>query len=291
MDCAQYYTQQSSITHPGTNGDLFADLPTEVEELCGIVQGLIIHYQDDEYVLPKERLTEADTRAVAKMLEWIRELDKRSLREARSPEKRLIGCCRDFATLFCAMARHEGIPARVRIGFSAYFEPDFYYDHAIAEWWDAQNTCWKLVDPQMSPALIAKNGILFDVCDIPRDQFLVAGLAWEMYRDGRNDPALFGVMPDSHLKGPRFIREKLIQDLAALNKMELLLWDNWGLMRKRRLSKRDEALLDLVARLTQMGEAGFAEMQKLYENNEALRVSTSIMCLSPVGKRRRVAIE
>src|SRR5256886_10114387 len=36
-------------------------------------------------------------------------LDPRPLAEARPPERRLVGCCRDFTVLLCAMARHHGI--------------------------------------------------------------------------------------------------------------------------------------------------------------------------------------
>jgi len=82
MDLLTYYAQQSPITDPAEYVGLFADLPRDIAGLC----------------------------RVSKMLACLVELDDRLLTEARPPEKRLIGCCHDFASLFCAMARHQGIP-------------------------------------------------------------------------------------------------------------------------------------------------------------------------------------
>lgn len=71
------------------------------------------------------------------MLARIKELDDRPLKFPRQPDKRLVGICRDQATLLCALLRHQGVPARVRFGFSAYFEPNFYFDHVVSEFWQA----------------------------------------------------------------------------------------------------------------------------------------------------------
>ncbi len=235
MDIPTYYTSQSFITDPGEYANLYTDLPHDIDGLCRVVQGLIIHYRGGEmfnYAIPDERKIEIDTRYVPKMLARIQELDARPLTEERPPERRFVGCCRDFATLFCSMARYWGIPTRIRIGFAAYFDPAFNPDHEIAECWDADEQRWRLVDPEMSPLHVRENKIAFDVHDVPRNQFMVGGLVWQKYRSGQTDPNLYGVDPDSDIKGAWFILDKLIQDLAAQNKKELLLWDGWGLMLK-----------------------------------------------------------
>ena len=70
------------------------------------------------------------------MLERLVELSDRPLSELRPVRHRIVGCCRDFATLFCAMARHRRIPTRVRVGFATYFRDTprgFHTDHTIAE--------------------------------------------------------------------------------------------------------------------------------------------------------------
>ena len=286
MDIAAYYTQQSIITDPGQFAYLYENLPHDITDLCKVVQGLIIHYRGGEmfdYTIPEERMTEIDTRYVPKMLERIQTLDARPLTEERPPERRFVGCCRDFATLFCSMARYRGIPTRVRIGFAAYFNPAFNHDHEIAECWDADEQRWRLVDPEMSPLHVKENKISFDVQDVPHDQFMVGGLVWQMYRSGQADPNLFGVDPESDVKGVWFIQDKLIQDLAAQNKQELLLWDVWGLMLKQELSEDDLALLDRLATLTQGGNNTFVEVQAVYEHDERLRVPPVVMNFSPVA--------
>ncbi len=148
MDITAYYTQQSRITDPGAYSDLFADLPRDIPGLCRVVQGLIIHYRGGEmfnYTIPADRLPEIDTCYVEKMLARISEMDARPLTEPRAPGKRLVGCCRDFATLFCAMARYHDIPTRTRVGFGNYFIPGFNYDHEIVECWDADQQRWRLI--------------------------------------------------------------------------------------------------------------------------------------------------
>jgi hypothetical protein len=272
-DPIDYYVHQSPITDPGRYAGLFADLPGTVDGLCRAVQGLIIHYMLGEtygYRIPQERLEEVNIRYMEPMLARIVELDGRSLTQPRPPDKRLVGCCRDTATLFCAMARAKGIPTRVRVGFAAYFtkwDADFNCCHVIAEVWDAGEQRWRLVDPELDELTIRENGVRFDVCDVPRDQFLVGGKAWQMCRAGQADPDKFGVSGFEAMKGLAFVRGGVIQDLAALNNLELLNWDCWGLMLKDMKTHTDEQLrlLDKAAVLTQAGNQTFDEMQAMYE--------------------------
>jgi len=269
MKLTAYYTQQSKLTTPGAYANLFAGLPNEITELCHLVQGLILHYFND--AASEDRFDELNSRYVEKILARIVELDDRPLTEARPPQKRFIGCCRDFATLLCAMARHQGIPSRVRVGFSAYFNPDFNHDHVVAECWDTVQQRWRLVDPVLEERHIKKYGIQFDRYDVPRNQFIVGGLAWQMCRSSQADPDKFGFKPETKLKGWWFIRDKSAQDLAALNKQELLLWDYWGML-LRDLTAEDRTLLDKVAILTQAGNEDFSEMEKLYMEEIDLKV-------------------
>jgi hypothetical protein len=294
MDIPAYYTSQSFITDPGEYAYLYENLPRDIDGLCKAVQGLIIHYRGGEmfnYTIPEERKAEIDTRYVPEMLARIQELDNRPLTEERPPERRFVGCCRDFATLFCSMARYHGIPTRTRAGFATYFDSAFNHDHEIAECWDAEKQCWRLVDPELSPLHIRENRITFDVQDVPRDQFLVGGLVWQQCRSGRADPDLFGVDPATNLKGMSFIPDYVILDLAAQNKQEMLLWDSWGLMLKRELREDDIALLDTLATLTQGGNETLAESQAIYEHDERLRVPSVIMKFGPVAEPSEVRLK
>ncbi|MEO8971591.1 MAG: transglutaminase-like domain-containing protein [Ktedonobacteraceae bacterium] len=294
MDIARYYTSQSFITDPGEYAYLYENLPHDIDGLCRVVQGLVIHYRGGEmfdYIIPEGRKTEIDTRYVPEMLARIQELDNRPLTEERPPERRFVGCCRDFATLFCSMARYRGIPTRTRIGFASYFDAAFNHDHEIAECWDADAQCWRLVDPEMSPQHIRENRITFDVQDVPRDQFMVGGLVWQQCRSGQADPNLFGVDPNTNLKGMSFIPDYVVLDVAALNKWELLLWDAWGLMLKGELSEDDIALLDRLAILTQGGNETLVEAQSIYEHDERVHVPTVIMKFGPVSAPCEVRLQ
>jgi hypothetical protein len=269
MEITTYYTQQSELTTPNEYVHLFANLPGEIPELCRVVQGLVLHYFNE--AASEDRADEKNLRYVEKMLARLVELADSPLTEARPPQKRMIGCCRDFATLFCAMARHKGIPTRVRVGFAAYFNPDFHHDHVVAECWDAIAQRWHLVDPVLEDRHIKKYRTQFDQHDVPRDQFIVGGAAWQKCRSGQADPDTFGFKPESRFKGWWFIRDKLVQDLAALNKRELLLWDYWGLS-LRDLTAEDRDLLDQVAIITQEDNAHFDDLRELYNREADLKV-------------------
>jgi Transglutaminase-like superfamily len=298
MDPLAYYAAQSTLTDPGEYARLFADLPGDIGGLCRVVQGVCIHYMLGEmygYEIPKERLAEVNTRYMDKMLARIIELDDRSLTEPRPPEKRFVGCCRDTATLFCAMARHQGIPTRTRVGFASYFtkfDPDFNCSHVVAEMWESSANRWRLVDPELDDLSIRENNIQFDVHDVPRDQFLVGGKAWQMCRAGEADPNKFGVSGFGDMKGLPFVRGNLIQDLAALNKMELLNWDCWGLMLRGMGEHTDEELrlLDKVAVLTQAGHEALPNIQAAYEAEASLKVPRVLMCYNPVGEPSQVTL-
>lgn len=291
-----YYAAQSPFSNPGRNVGLFAGLPSNIDSLCRVVRGLCIHYftsgEEHGYELPKERLSEVDTRYVERMLDRIHELDERPLIEPRPPERRLAGCCRDFAVMLCSMARHHGIPARVRVGFATYFNdggPGFSVSHEIVELWDSDKGRWRLVDPELGEQTIQKHCIELDAHDVPRDRFLVAGKAWQMCRTGEADPNRFGI---EDMSGLWFIRGNLVLDLAALNRSELLLWDNWGLMSKDMEAYTEEEwqLLDKVAAITQASSDAFAEMRTVYEGEVGLKVPSVVTCHSPTGKTSEVTL-
>jgi hypothetical protein len=72
----------------------------------------------------------------------------------------------------------------------------------------------------------------------------------------------------------------LLQDLAALNKQELVLWDWWGLAESNDLSADHMALLDRVAQGMASGEATVADLRDLY-NRAELRVPSVVTSYSP----------
>jgi hypothetical protein len=267
----EYYALPGLMTDPGEHAALFEGLPSELPALCQVVQGILLHiFWAERYgvELSEERKEEVNIRRVAEMLARIREMAAIPLTIPRPPEMKLVGNCRDFATMLCAMLRHQGVPARARCGFGAYFTPGKYEDHWVCEYWDADEARWTMVDAQLDALQRKALKIPFDPCDVPRDQFLVGGKAWHMCRSGEADPDNFGIFD---LHGMGFIRGDLVRDLLALNKIEILPWDGWGVIAKRDedLSADDVALLDRIAELTLVDDPPFAEVRAIFEEEGA----------------------
>ncbi|HLV37415.1 MAG TPA: transglutaminase-like domain-containing protein, partial [Spirillospora sp.] len=208
--------------------DLFKDLPDDLSELCRIVRGIYVHYRAKN--LPAtvhERLKEADSRYLSRILDRIVTLDNSDLVVARPPERRFIGCCRDASLLLCSMLRHKGIPTRIRVGFATYIPaeaPFSYTDHVITEYWNTDSGRWQMVDSEQDETLINQNRIDFDVHDIPQDKFVAGGRAWLMGRENARLWEAFGI--NDFVKGRWFVAGYLIRDFAALNRDEVLLWDS-----------------------------------------------------------------
>jgi hypothetical protein len=76
------------------------------------------------------------------------------------------------------------------------------------------------------------------------------------------------------LSGLWFIAGNVVRDLASLNKMEMLPWDVWGLMKMTDAGITDEkkALLDRVAALTLKGDDAFGDLREVYESDSRLQV-------------------
>jgi hypothetical protein len=289
-----YYAQHSIITDPREHGDLFAGLPTGVAGLVRVVQGLLIHPAEGELYdvrFTSTQIEEERLRSVAQILARIRELDPAPLTIPREPVHRLVGVCRDFATMLCAMLRHQGVPARARCGFAKYFHgpnstPGFSVDHWVCECWKADEQRWVLVDAEVGENEREYYHVEIDTLDVPRNQFLVAGRAWQLCRSGEADPDGFGLGPDS-MRGTWYVQSQLVRDLAAMNKMELLCWDCWALGDRGPddgVSADEMALLDRVAVLTQAGNETFTELRSIYEDDR-WRVPPVITSYTEAGSR------
>jgi hypothetical protein len=270
----EYYAQPGLITDAKEYSHLLDDLPTDIPSLCKTVQGLTVHIFWAERCglqLSDERKQEVELRTLPRRLAHTLELDNRPLAAARPLDKRLVGNCRDFSTLLCAILRHQGVPARARCGFGAYFLPDHFEDHWICEYWKADERRWVMVDAQLDEFQCNALNIRFDPLDVPDDQFITGGRAWQMCRAGQADPDKFGIF-DMH--GLWFIRGDLLRDFLALNKIEILPWDGWGLIHKdeAQVTEEDRALLDRIAALNAEGDAAFADIRSLYEQDDRLHI-------------------
>lgn len=298
MDPLIYYSQQSPVTDPGRMAYLFDGLPSDVPSLRRIASGLVVHYRADDLKaigIPDERVAEINTRYVEKMLRRIIELDDRPLTEERPKAKRLVGCCRDFTVLILSMLRHQGHPARGRVGFASYFAPGWNVDHEVAEVWDGAEDRWRLIDAELADTHVdPADDVELDAMDLPRDRFLVGGTAWHACRSGQVDPERFLVDPGLEVpetRGWLQLRHNLVQDLAALNQREMLLWDDWGLLENDGSTDAELALLDRTADVTRQDHVPFDTVQSLYTQEPGLRVPEVVTSFNLIsGTPEQVAV-
>jgi Transglutaminase-like superfamily len=168
------------------------------------------------------RASEKNARPTAEILGIALHRCDAPLGPPRPMDRRVLGTCRHFAVLACALLRAHAIPARARCGFETYFRPGWHNDHWITEYWD--DSRWVRIDSEI---------LGLDLVERPDDlavgQFLTGSEAWAAYRRGA-DPMTFGVHGTENWGGAEIVGNA-IRDLAALNKIEMLPWDEWGPMR------------------------------------------------------------
>ena len=275
-----HYREPAVMTAPGTYQPLLADLPRSVAALAGVAHGLLIH----EHIagvygvtLTDERRASVHVRPVAALLGRMMADDSRPLTVPREPADRLPGNCRHFTVLAAAMLRAQGTPARARCGFGGYFGTGTFEDHWVCEYWDGAAQRWKLADAQIDDVQLKLFDVGFDLMDVPREAFLVAGDAWRLCRGGGADPARFGLSLMGE-GGYWWIAANLLRDVAALNNMEMLPWDVWGAMPApdEVISDEKYALFDRLAELTRDPDAAFAELTATYAGDARLRVPATV---------------
>ncbi len=280
MDEHAYYSAPGKHTDLSRHAPLVDHLPTDPAGLCEVVQGLILHpfwTQAYDVELTPDRGPELQLRRADEMVDRIVELDDSPLHMARDPQRRLVGNCRDFTTLSVAILRHHGVAARARAGFGTYFTPGKYIDHWVVEIHNDDGT-WRRFDSQLDELQRSYLKVGFDVLDMPGGTFLDGAEAWQLIRRGEADGDDFGIL---NLFGIHFARGDLALDLAALNKVELLPWDTWGLNVSQQPPEETDAVRDTVAEVTTRGRLD--QIRELYENDDRLRVPDEVVSWLPEG--------
>ncbi|MFC1603854.1 transglutaminase-like domain-containing protein [Planctomycetota bacterium] len=259
----EYYKGHSVITNPGRYAYLYDTLPDTIPQLSQAVQGLLLHeFHTNRYGvnLPEQRKKEARLREVENILQRAMELSDQPLIQPREPENRVISNCRDYAVLMCSFLRDKGIPARVRVGYAIYFDPYLHQGHWISEYWDQENGKWVQVDAQLDDIQKRHYEIDFDTLDVPAGKFLYAGEEYEL--------------EDKDSEDFYFVERTVIQDLAALNKIEAELWDTADIMDiDKHKNSETSNLLHRIVEITTSRRDRLTELQTIYENHSELQIS------------------
>jgi hypothetical protein len=248
MENVERWISHSAMSDTGRHDSAVAEMPSSVGALNAAVQGIIIHTEWLGAYGVKESdfaSVSRDTLPVADRFALVLRDDARPLVVRRSPEKRTVGTCRDFALVLCGLLRSKGVSARLRCGFANYFN-DGWEDHWVCEYWDRKRQSWHLNDAQLDDILKGRLGIAFNPTDVPRGSFLTAGQAWAGCRAGQRDPDQFG---HGATKGLWFVKVNVVRDHYAINDREISEWDGWRDVpeSKRVVTEADVAVLAAIA--------------------------------------------
>ena len=282
----EYYCSPSAMTLLPDSPAL-AGMPTAPDDVRSVVQGLLLHrewaaaYDVDAATL---RVDEQNLRSAAEVLERAFEISAEPVTATREPADRVVGICWHFAVLYAALLRAQGSAVRVRCGFAGYFDAAKWYDHWITERWDGER--WIKDDPQVDARQAERLNLAFDPHDQPPGQFLTGGEAWLAARAGDVDAEKFGIY---HMWGMGFLAGNVVKDFACLNKVELLPWDSWGMLRDpyRPPPKTHLAVLDELAELAAGDD--LAEIRSRFEGDDRVRVPQQIVSYTD-GKPTRVQL-
>ncbi|MCX5060583.1 MULTISPECIES: transglutaminase-like domain-containing protein [unclassified Streptomyces] len=285
-----FHASHSTFSDPGDLARLYTDLPRDPAQLARISRNLLIHRLEGElfgHAHPTDRLhNDAETRYVDGILRILVGRNDAPLDRRREVGDRFVGICRDFSLLHCSLLRHAGVPARIRIGFADYWGSDgFHGDHVVTEYWD-EGRGWLLADAQLADPFVTDHWkVDFDPMDVPRDRFLVAGEAWRAIRERGADPATFGLHgpEEGPFWGERYVSGSIRLDLAALNKVETLLWDVWGEAEGEPgepLPEAARAFYDRVAPVVS-GDVNLAAARRLFAEDDTLRTPRTVTSYAP----------
>ncbi len=259
--------------------DSFSD--EDIRRVVDVVRGLLIY---DVVAQPfygvelgPDQLETIHERDTARLLAAVRAIDARPLDEARPPGSRVGARCHVFSRLTVAFLRAAGVPARARCGFGAYFRPGWYEDHWVAEYWNAREGRWRMVDAQIDATWREMLGYTGDDFDVSATEFLTAGAAWQAWRRGDLDASRCG-LSGIHEHGAYWIAGNLRLDFASLNKVEMLPWDVWGAGWAPGGEPTDAqlAFFDGVAELTMDMDGTFRALRERYDTDADLRVSGEV---------------
>jgi len=191
-----FYSEPGIITRLDRYSQFLDWLTCDVRAIFQVVQGILIHDSwIERYGAPLDWSHEYEPKIayMEDLLDKALQLDPRSLAVSRVPEQRVVCCCREFATLFCAILRYKGIPARSRCVFGLYFAPGTFEDHWMCEVWDQRQERWIQVNPQIDPFQQSALKMDFSPLELPTGSFMIAGEAWKKCRRGEIAPMRCGI--------------------------------------------------------------------------------------------------
>jgi hypothetical protein len=264
----------SDIRDASVDVNVDADGVPDLAAVVELVQGLLIYdvvakplYGVD---LPAEFADAIHIRSTHELLDLLGGCTPRPAAERAGAR------CRTYALLTVAFLRAADVPARVRCGFGAYFNPGWFEDHWAAEYWHARDRRWIMVDAQIDAQWTAMIAYTGNSLDLRPDEFVTAGRAWTAWRNAETDPDRYGLSAINE-HGAFWIAGNLRLDVAALNKVEMLPWDVWGAgWEPQQPVPEDLSLFDTMAALTADPDRNLDRIRALYRSNDDVRMNGTV---------------
>lgn len=267
----EYFATAGPRTDVAAHAEHVASLPADPSALAEIVRGVLLHNWT-AVTMGIELLGDRDGMKIfdaASTIDRILAIDPAPLGQERPPEKRLIGYCYHFALLHTALLRSKGVPARTRCGFANYFDDGKWIDHWVTEYWDGGQ--WCLNDSQIG------------LDKLSHDDFRDGVRAWQVCRAGDTNAADHG---NGELWGWDELRGSLVNDVGALNKVEVGDWDWCEMLQVEPLDQPHhdvDTQLDAVAELAR-SERPLAELQTYFRSAHAIQPPPLIDGTQPATK-------
>src|SRR5262249_46664416 len=140
-------------------------------------------------------------------------------------------------------------------------------DHWVAQVWDGAAACWRLVDAQLDATWRERISFGGDPLDLTEEEFILAGRAWQSWRGGAIPASRYGLsFIGDH--GLHWVAGNTRLDLAALNKVEMLPWDVWGLGWRQGAPPPDDLTpFDEIAQLTVAPDEALHALRERYRDD------------------------
>lgn len=288
-DLVGRHRAQSRFSDPRRFAALLTPISPQPADLSTVARNVIVHYRASGHILPSDTRDDINLRWVERLLETDQDRHVAPLTVPRDATARAQGCCRDHTLLCVSALRAHGIPARSRVGFAGYFIAGWHHDHVIVEVWVGGQ--WQRFDPELgdpTPDVTTPTDMAWSSAQ--GRGFVSAANAWLAHRRGEIDPETFGVDPSIPVhRGPQFLFNEVIIEIAHRFGDELLLWDGWGRMGEpgTPVSDDDASWVDRVAELLAAADEGDSDAEhrvlEQYRRDDGLHPGTTVLQASPLS--------
>jgi len=261
------YSRQSDRTDPGDFASMYDGLPHSYDSLNRIIKCLLIHPLEARQQNMKMEELSYDGIAVntEKLLELMVNQGHTELDCPVDAGNRLVLACFHHAMLLTSILRNQGIPVRMRAGFSRFYEKEYgiRFGHIICEVWDADKEKWILVDPDRG------------IVNMSENDFDYAYQAWDNIRKNKKQPGIYTSSISAGVKG---IINLMILDASLILKEERVYWDLPGIVLQE-IKQLEDLDTDMLSTLEQLShfcstpDVSFEELSEVYYGTKGFEPS------------------